>query len=238
MIQELPHEMDGRITETVNWRLPDDVEIPGRDGSPASHVWKSSIDTLKAQPGFLQAWYGIQHESETDEPEGRPRRFHLLVDWDQYAAHERFMKSPIYAAFLQQLKQLIEGDSLDMRHVPFTDQSDAIRAFQAPITEVLTLFVESSAAAEFPAKMSSLQETVGAAMGVSGVASGSAREEIKHENFGPGRTGSAFMLVAGWDLVDAHMAFRQTSAFKEKVHLIRGSEVKASKMRHVAFSEV
>ncbi|KAI1505285.1 hypothetical protein F5X99DRAFT_368900, partial [Biscogniauxia marginata] len=54
-----------------------------------------------------------------------------------------------------------------------------------------------------------------------------------------GEPSRAFVLVVGWDSVDAHVRFRDTEAFARIIPLLRGLEgLKGSDMCHVSFQAV
>lgn len=83
---------------------------------------------------------------------------------------------------------------------------------------------------EFPSSCQKFIEGVKVPDGGKGWASGGVVEEgvVKHGEFmegneGEGKEGKGFVLLGGWESVDAHMRFRETEVFKENVGYLRGN---------------
>lgn len=102
---------------------------------------------------------------------------------------------------------------------------------QAPVIEY-ALFVNVES--EFPDAVGKFINGVGTPEGGKGWASGGVVEEgvRKHGDFMEAKEGSegkegkgekGFVLLGGWESVDAHMRFRETDVFKENVGFLRGN---------------
>ena len=72
------------VTEIVYVALKPGSNLSEAD-SPAGSVWKDSLNTVKAQPGFQRAYWSLEVEN--------PSILRLFVDWDSIDAHEKFEKS-------------------------------------------------------------------------------------------------------------------------------------------------
>lgn len=56
---------------------------------------------------------------------------------------------------------------------------------------------------------------------------------------GTNEKAKAFVLLIGWTSVEAHMAFRETKAFAENVHFLRGAkDLKKLEALHASLTEV
>ena len=87
----------------------------------------------------------------------------------------------------------------------------------SPVTEVLTAYFEKEDN-DFAAKATQLTKAISEnADGFKGAAGGWVIEDVEYE----GKKGKAYVAMIGWESVEAHMAFRETTAFKENIHLIR-----------------
>ena len=99
--------------------------------------------------------------------------------------------------------------------------------------------------AYFPSKFSSeernswyqnfrkfLEKAIVDAEGLVAEAHGWVVEEITYNSM----KSNAFVLFMGWDSVEKHMAYRETTSFKESIHLVRDG-VRGLEAHHVKFSE-
>lgn len=152
------------------------------------------------------------------------------------------MGQPYYATFAKHLTSIVDGD-MSLFHVDLSLHPSASKLTPdgAPVTEVIGhYFSASSSESERSSFESDLNEfaTVAEenAEGYKGFLGGWAVEELDH----PKVEGKArlWQSLIGWDSVDAHMAFRETDAFKESVHLMRPETLKASTLYHVSFQSI
>ena len=162
---------------------------------------------------------------------------HPPTDWDSYESHQNFVASPPYAPFEKHLLTLVDGP-VSMRHANFSPHppSSAISSTTSPVTEVLTAYFDSqdSSFAEKYAQFASALIDDGSCKAAAG---GWVMEDVEHGSLGAGKKGKAFVACLGWDSKKAHMKARETPAFKNNIQLLRGPEVKALEVYHVAFTE-
>lgn len=157
--------------------------------------------------------------------------FVWILDWDKIESHESFKQSPGYQPMLDSLKTLLAAPP-ELVHYEL-NPNDLAAAASAPVTELATTFL--------PIKSSSFSSNIEQfanvltkhAQGFLGIAHGWSVEEVEHDSLGAGIQGRACLLAIGWQSVDHHMAFKETAAFQESLHLFK--EVKSVEMHHVGF---
>lgn len=117
----------------------------------------------------------------------------------------------------------------------------ALSKVHSPITEIVTFYF----AADFPeashGKISSDTETFRKALAGPGGCNASAGGWVQEQVDLPNEQGKgkAFVMVIGWDSVDAHVAFLQDPVVQKHVPLIIGLPgVVARDMCHVSLTEV
>lgn len=130
---------------------------------------------------------------------------------------------------------MLDGDP-HLFHVHF-DPHPPTAATSAPVTELATFHFPSSLSASqqsaFVNAFHSFRETAEKnADGLKGITSGWAVEDLEYQ----GEKGKAFVAAFGWDTVDAHMAYRETDAFKESITNLR-EKARGVEMHHVTFNQ-
>ena len=216
------------VTEIATLPMAVGFNIEDPD-SEAARIWTGVLDTLQQQPGFQRLYYGRELED--------PQLVQVLVDWDTYESHETFMNSAIYGPFIKRLVSLLDGP-IDMKHASFDAHppSKAVGKSTAPVTELLLAFLSSKdeSYAVNASKFGKLTEDN--AEGCKGVCTGWVREQVEHEKFGQGQKGFVYAFVIGWESKEVHLAYRETSAFKDSISLIREGAL-ALQVNHTAFEE-
>lgn len=160
-----------------------------------------------------------------------------IVDWDSYEHHQKFIADPVYGPFAKHLMTIVDGP-LTMHHANFTPHppSAALSHTNSPVTEVVTCVLPSQDES-FEKNISKLLDIIKEkAEGVKAAAQGWIIEDVEHENLESGKKGKAFVCMIGWESLDAHLKFRETSDLKDNIHLLREGPV-GVEMHHTAFVE-
>ncbi|KAH6638558.1 hypothetical protein BKA67DRAFT_588849 [Truncatella angustata] len=181
---------------------------------------KKVSSVVLEQPGSLCVRHSTRHENS--------EYIALFIDWEALSAHEKFMQTPAYGPFNEDIGGVIQGVP-SIYHVPFVPfpptvlSNDGGRGKTA-VAEVIHAY--------FPADLDleQQQEVLAQAQefldeskkinpkGFSGeVAHGFALEDIEFD----GAKSRVLVLVLGWDSVDAHLAYRETDDFARTIPLLR-----------------
>ncbi|KAI4285260.1 MAG: hypothetical protein L6R38_000797 [Xanthoria sp. 2 TBL-2021] len=201
----------------------------------AGKVLENTFSVLREQDGYQRAYHGRQVEN--------PNIWQLLVDWDSVEAHKKFMTQPYYEPFVKRLMSIIDDDVQSLLHAHLTPHppSAAVSGTTCPVTEMITHYfsadISKSEQSSFESGMKEFSQCLEEkAEGFKGFAGGWVVEEVEHE----GVEGKAklWLSCAGWQSVEAHMAFRETKDFKDNVHLIRPDFKKAMTVHHTKFTEM
>ena len=120
-----------------------------------------------------------------------------------------------------------------MRHATFTPHpATPALGTSSPVTEVVTCYFEKENEG-FQSKIDQLVKAISEnAEGFKGAAGGWVFEDVEYE----GKKGKAYVWLLGWESVEAHMAFRETQAFRDNIHLLREDPL-GSEMHHTKFVE-
>lgn len=146
------------------------------------------------------------------------------------------MASPAYQPFKSRIMSTVSGPP-SIFHVDFCPSGGLTHALSAPVTEKAVFYFESDSGDAAEDWAVSVQEWMAkvqteGADSAKGFAAGLSHEEMEGEG-GKGKIG---VIVIGWPSVEEHMAFRETSVFKDNVGMLRKG-VKGAEMRHVAFMQ-
>ena len=209
--EQLP-QMPPPATEVATIPLKAGAFIEDLD-SPAGKIWSEMLETASQQEGYQRAYYGRELED--------PRVVQLLVDWDSYEAHERFMKSPSYGPFYEHLLPIFDGD-VTMVHVNFEPHppTAAVVNPTAPVTEVLTAYLAEKDEA-YAARSREFAGILLSHDAVKGVSTGWTVEDVTHPSLGDGKRGYAYVSVLAWESKEKHVAFRESQVFKDNINLVR-----------------
>lgn len=104
----------------------------------------------------------------------------------------------------------------------------------SPVTEVLTCYFEGKADG-FEGRFDGLIRGISdseAAEGFKGAAGGWMVDEVEYK----GEKRKAFVGLVGWESVEAHMAFRETQAFRDNIPLLR-QESLGMELHHTKFDQ-
>jgi hypothetical protein len=145
----------------------------------------------------------------------------LYLDWDARESHFKFMNSPEYGPFLEQLSTLISAP-LHLHHITTKPFPPTILG-RAPVIEFATFYnIEPGFLSNVEKFVKVVEEVKGE--GYLGVAYGETMEDVKkHADQGKGdvKDGKAVVLLIGWESKELHMKFRETDTFKENIHYLR-----------------
>lgn len=159
----------------------------------------------------------------------------MVADWEDIDSHEAFKQADVYKSFAEKLVSIADTARFSPKvlHVDFQPEADFAKATSAPVTEIVTCYFDGKAPANYAEGVSRfLDVTVKENFdGFLGAAGGLTQEDDVERD---GVKGSAAVLVVGWKSVEKHVAFRETRAFKDNIHLLRNG-VHTTEMRHVQF---
>ncbi|EME77976.1 uncharacterized protein MYCFIDRAFT_70693 [Pseudocercospora fijiensis CIRAD86] len=198
----------------------------GDPDNAAAVVMKEVGDRLAATAGVQQIYFGTWVES--------PDTFQLLVNWDKMDSHKAFIATEVYQPFLQRFLTMTAG-APRMIHADMQPESEFSRAVAAPVTEVATFYFDGEAPADYLEGVEKFRQVIekDGADGYLGACVGSTYED---DNEREGVKGQAAVVLIGWESVDKHMAFRETSSFKDNIKWLRNGAQKIE-MHHVQFME-
>lgn len=127
------------------------------------------------------------------------------------------MSSTTYMPFAKHLMTIVDGP-LTMHHANLTPHPPtAALGAASPVTEIFTCYLEKENEG-FQSKVEQLiKATSDNAEGFKGWAGGWVLEDVKYKE----KKGKAYVGLVGWESVEAHMAFRETQAFKDNINVLR-----------------
>lgn len=109
--------------------------------------------------------------------------------------------------------------SLTLNHINATPGLHVV-AEKAPVVEMVLIYVSTSATDEVPGTLTRFLDILAKnAKGFVGTTHGWVVEELEKEGVDEKLKG--YFAAIGWESVDAHLAFRDTEAFKEAIPLVR-----------------
>ncbi|TGO47590.1 hypothetical protein BCON_0271g00110 [Botryotinia convoluta] len=230
---------DGPVTEMVRIGLRGEIGVGDLEGEgkgeaeEAARIWRETLDTVAAQKGCTNSYYG-----GTLEDEGV---LIWCIDWTSLAPHKAFMGSPAYLAFLENLQPIM--GSAEIIHVRKLDVAGAIEKGNAGqkggVMEVATFFDVEDVFLEgveyFKTAIRNLhaEKKIAGFLGV--IDSGEVIEKIaKNKEAMEEEKGRALVIMIGWENKEAHMAFRETKEFADNIGYLRKGTSGAD-MFHIAF---
>ncbi|KAF7365131.1 hypothetical protein MVEN_00384400 [Mycena venus] len=175
--------------------------FPVSDSFSNPDIFKGPMDLLKAAEGYKGAFYGLQIE---DKKTG-----YFVSVWESYELREKMAKDPSYAGVIEQLKPAVAGP-FTRDHINTT--TDGLTALSAPVVEFVTATLKAGASAE---KVSSLVEEF--IKGLDGSA-GSHAPAVWGQSV---ENKDKFLLIVGWDSLEAHQAVVKANAFSSTVSAIQ-----------------
>ncbi|OAP63897.1 hypothetical protein AYL99_03124 [Fonsecaea erecta] len=215
-------------------------ENPEETTSRAATVHAEALDVVLSQPGARRVCWGRQVED--------PSVLTWFVDWDELEDHQKFMDSDAYNPFLERFGSIL-GAGAKAYHVRFlpeitTATIDPFSTNTAPATEIVTMWLPRLYS---EADQARLVENVKAflavlereAKGYKSWVGGWVEEEEGIDIPGTDGKGKAYVLVVGWESVEAHKEFCETRAFKENISLVLGvKDLKKIEAVHASLIEV
>ncbi|KKY22354.1 putative Protein of unknown function DUF3328 [Diplodia seriata] len=218
-------------TENAILQLKPDTDLTTGD---AAATWRSTLATISAQLDLQRLAWGQSLEN--------PHIVQMLIDWDDATSHQAFQRSPAYAPFLANITSLLASPPR-LTHHAFSSSTTTLDAVTtaAPVTELVSFyFPPTYRTDDFVAPWDEFARVAAErAEGLRGSAAAWADEDdvehasLKKDGAGEGR-GRLFLALIGWESVDAHMAYRDTAAFKESIVKLRAL-VSGVEMHHVDF---
>ncbi|OQO01726.1 hypothetical protein B0A48_12763 [Cryoendolithus antarcticus] len=226
--------------EVVVFPLAEGADI-GDPDSNAAKVLSENIDLIKQQPGAQGVHFGLQIENSsllqlfisTSTASILRAAFtdHLKV-WESIDAHKKFQGSESYGPFQKKFGQILASKPTIV-HVDFEPYSSVATALGAPCTEVASFYFNGTPPKSYVSDALKIEPVLKQhAAGYIGGALGVSYEELERD----GVKGQVGVLVLGWESKAKHMEFRETSAFRENIGMLRG-ESKGIEMHHVQFME-
>ncbi|KEF58322.1 uncharacterized protein A1O9_06248 [Exophiala aquamarina CBS 119918] len=205
---------------------PEDV------GTSASSLMQGRISDILKSPGAQRCYWGraVEH----------PDLLYLLVDWDTLQHHVNFTNNPRDDA--TDLSPLFAGTPV-IYHAELTPEPapGILTKPQSPVTEVATIYfpvdlpeLTQEKVVSDTKKFRAILDTPDGCIASSG---GWVLEEV--EIPGQDKKGKAFIMMFGWESIEAHNSFVKTPKVQEHVHLIAGlGGLISLDMCHVAFTEI
>nr|OQO18800.1 hypothetical protein B0A51_14707 [Rachicladosporium sp. CCFEE 5018] len=209
--------------EVVVFPIAEGADI-GDPDSKAAKVLSENIDLIKQQPGAQGVHFGLQIEN--------PGLLQLFIIWESIDAHKNFQGSESYGPFQKKFGQILASKPTIV-HVDFEPYSSVATALGAPCTEVASFYFNGTPPKSYVSDALKIEPVLKEhAAGYIGGALGVSYEELERD----GVKGQVGVLVLGWESKAKHMEFRETSAFRENISMLRG-ESKGIEMHHVQFME-
>ncbi|KAL8939473.1 MAG: hypothetical protein Q9211_002724 [Gyalolechia sp. 1 TL-2023] len=218
------------VTEVVTIPLQAGVDINDPNSS-AGKVLSDTLGTLSQQEGYQRAYKGLRVES--------PNVLQVYIDWDSIESHKKFMGQSHYGPFIQHLLSVVDG-KIGVHHVEFNPHPPSA-AVSSTVTEVVGHYfaadLSDSERSTFESDVNKFAQVLEeSAKGHKGFAGGWIIEEQEHGDM-EGKA-KVWQTCIGWESHEAHMAYRETQAFKENVYLLKPESTKAMTMYDVKFQEV
>jgi heme-degrading monooxygenase HmoA len=197
--------------------------------SEEGKAWASTLDVVKAQPGFQRSYWGLGVEN--------PDELYNISDWNSVEDHLKFVSSPEFGEMLGKNRGYLAGKPVSYRvNLKPHPATDALS--KSPVTELFTCYfpadITAETKAEFEAVFNRFAEVgKNKAEGITAVAGGWVVEEVEYKD----QKSRAFLGVFGWQSVDAHKKYRETDAFKEAVSGGIRDKVIGSDVKHVVLRD-
>ncbi|KAK8196901.1 hypothetical protein IWZ00DRAFT_181585 [Phyllosticta capitalensis] len=220
------------VIENAIIPLRSGVDLESAD-SPDAQAWRQTLTILSEQPGCVRLATGLQVEN--------PDTMQMLIEWKSVEDHARFMAAPAYTPFFNNIKGIMSPTAAPiLTHHALAPDASAASSTAAPVTELVSFyFAPDFVNADFDAPVAAFADAAAAhAKGLHAYTAGWAVEEdVEHASLAEaGGKGKLWLLVVGWDSIDAHMAYRQTQAFRDTIGGLRAKS-SGVEMHHVVFKE-
>ncbi|KAK4944480.1 hypothetical protein LTR10_016154 [Elasticomyces elasticus] len=207
---------------------------PDDPTSAAGQTLKACFETVSKQDGYQRAYWGRQVENNSIGV--------AFIDWDSLDHHKKFMESEEFPSFMGTLVSLCSGPG-KMYHVHWDNHPPvaALVGDGVHATEFLTVYFPQDYSADDQKAFDQnvykfLDVCKGSAESLKAGYGGWIVEDLDDPNTSEKR--KAWTAVVGWDKVESHLNFRNTPAFQDNVHLLKGAkDLKGLVNVHVAVKE-
>ncbi|KAK5064806.1 hypothetical protein LTR84_000640 [Exophiala bonariae] len=209
------------VTSIAIIRLKDGVQ-PEDPNTSAGTLLQGRVSEILTSPGAQRCYWGRAIESAD--------LFYLLVDWNTLQDHVDFTtnrygyltKLNISGKTETDLSPLFNG-APTVYHVELTAfPPNAISKPMSPVAEIVTIYFPSNLSTESQHKIVSntgkFRSVLADPGGCNASSGGWIMEEV--EVPGQGNKGRAFVMIFGWDSIEAHTECVKTPRVQEHVHLI------------------
>lgn len=140
-------------------------------------------------------------------------------------AHEEFLSTAGWKTVDEKLKEFTATTPL-VNHVEFPKSENPSQLIDAsPVIEMLDCYFTTDSASAFAPIWDDFQQALKEFGRCKGSVGGWVMELVDHESLKEGEKGRKFTSLIGWESVEAHMDFRKTDSFKEKIQPMRDATV-------------
>ena len=146
--------------------------------------------------------------------------------------HVRFTNTTEYDPFMQKLGESVIAGTPNLHHVRLSVPVTKVAV--APVVEMLTLhFPADVEKSSFDSIWERFVDVLSKnSEGFVGSTGGWVVEDVVFD----GQPGKAFVAALGWESIQAHMAYRETQAFKDTIPEVRRG-TRGSAMHHTKFTK-
>ncbi|UJO22091.1 uncharacterized protein CLAFUR5_09225 [Fulvia fulva] len=212
-------------TEIAGFSLVRDVDIDDPDTDAAARIQEWS-ESIVQQEGHQESWYGIVAEKKDE--------LVAVITWDNIEAHIATLRRPDYKAVAERISTIFSGPGY-MHHIDFEPYEQLAKAMTASMTEIATFYFDDEPPDGYLDRFHQFCEAAAKEDGARplAAAAGITHEEVEYEDI----KGNAAVFVAGWESIEAHMAFQGGKVFKEHMPGLMDG-VEKVQMHHVSFRKV
>ncbi|KAL2811610.1 hypothetical protein BJX63DRAFT_433283 [Aspergillus granulosus] len=218
------------VTEIAFAPLKKDIQLTEPGSDAYNTLTEKALRLIRGWKGCQAIYWGVEIED--------PDRLRLFVDWDSVEAHDAANKDPAYLPAVIPIGSVCSGPHT-VFHARFRPHPPSVLA-SAPVTEVMTVY--------FPADYSLVdQETYDSGMRkffeachdhADGFLSSNGGWVDELQEIEGGQSSKVYVALFGWESVGHHVAFRETTAFKElRETMGQPKDVKKVDVVHVRVAE-
>ncbi|KAF2216091.1 hypothetical protein CERZMDRAFT_94469 [Cercospora zeae-maydis SCOH1-5] len=196
------------ITEIADFRVKDGITTEAmfdRSSSDFASLMQEWTRAMHRHKGFHTARLGTKVEDESN--------LIILIDWDDVQSHFACLSSPDYAPIAERIVTDVAPFGGTMCHVALEPYEDVQKAAKCPITAITFFHFEDDPPEDFLERARAFRESAMKEPGPKPLAAayGITHEEVEDED----TAGKAVVLVAGWESMEAHDAFRASETFQK-----------------------
>jgi len=142
------------------------------------------MEAIQNADGHISSFYGVQVED--------PKTGYFISVWESYEHHQKLIGEPSYASLIEGLKPAVSG-KLERNHI--TVAGDVNSALSSPAVELVVLTLKAEGSADkFESLMGDLAKGLDTSAGEHPPCVWGQSVEDKNK----------YLLVVGWDTVEAH----------------------------------